>query len=804
MRPREARSASGPSQPDRVPASPVTVAESVAFFAACGLTSTPVRHGDTTGRLRGWSQPGHGVNPSVFGRADDVGVLNGTQPTAGWFFHDVALLATSHAARRIARRLLPDTGWRYGWPSQPESHANYLVTKPLRTHQYVGSDGRGLVELHGLTRSRIHTLSVAPGSSHVSGEPIRFCEPRGEIGRVDDPDELDRAVQHTAVAVVVARVWPAAQQHRLRVALARVLLEHDVSPEHTMAILAVVMEVTGSDVADVQPAVRRTEEALRLGHPTEGASTIREVLGQDVGQRALVAIARMLQSGSVDATTGVVMAGGRLAPIVDCAELALVRGGAPIYQRGGSLIRPVKLPHVGHASADDEIQRDPEATVLLAVREPWLMEQMSQTLTWFQRRGDALVRADPKALYARTLLHRAEWRFPVLGAVLTAPTLSRDSRIIEQPGFDAASGLLLDVDAGTFPPVPVAPTRDDAEAALVTLLRPLRGFPFVNEAARSVALSALLTALVRHSLRSAPLHGFDAPTAGTGKSLLAELVGLLATGVRPPAMSQGKSEGEDEKRLSTVLFAGDPVIHIDNCERALVGDFLCSMLTQEVVQARVLGYSERRVLPSTALVLASGNNLTCVGDVSRRTVVCRLDAEVERPDTRAFDFDCHQEVLDQRPHLVIAGLTILRAFIHAGQPVTLTPMGSFDDWAWVRGALVWLGCADPADGRQSSVERDPRQAELFAVTQLWDRAFGSRGMDVASISTRTHPAVLALRAKLVDVACRGGTWSGRRVGWWLRRHKDRVVAGQRFHCEPGADGLRWCLHTVTPQPGLGR
>ncbi len=482
MRPREARSASGPSQPDRVPASPVTVAESVAFFAAYGLTSTPVRHGDTTGRLRGWSQPGHGVNPSVFGRADDVGVLNGTEPTAGWFFHDVALLATSHAARRIARRLLPDTGWRYGCPSQPESHANYLVPKPLRTRQYVGSDGRGLIELRGLTRSRMHTLSVAPGSSHVSGEPIRFCEPRGEIGRVADPDELDRAVQRTAVAVVVARVWPAAPQHRLRVALARVLLEHDVSPEHTMAILAVVMEVTGSDVADVQPAVRRTEAALRLGHPTEGASTIREVLGQDVGQRALVAIARMLQSGAVDATTGVVMDGGRLVQIVDCAELALVRGGAPIYQRGGSLIRPVKLPHVGHASADDEIQRDPEATVLLAVREPWLMEQMSQTLTWFQRRGDALVRADPKALYARTLLHRAEWRFPVLGAVLTAPTLSRDSRIIEQPGFDAASGLLLDVNAGTFPPVPVAPTRDDAEAALGTLLRPLRGFPFVNAA----------------------------------------------------------------------------------------------------------------------------------------------------------------------------------------------------------------------------------------------------------------------------------------------------------------------------------
>ncbi len=140
------------------------------------------------------------------------------------------------------------------------------------------------------------------------------------------------------------------------------------------------------------------------------------------------------------------------------------------------------------------------------------------------------------------------------------------------------------------------------------------------------------------------------------------MAGLLAMGFSPPALSQGKTAEEDEKRLATVLFAGDPVIHIDNCEQPISGDFLCSMLTQEVVQARILGLSERRVLPSTALVLASGNNLTFAGDTCRRAVVCRLDANVERPDTREFDFDCHAEVLASRPELVVAGLTILRAY----------------------------------------------------------------------------------------------------------------------------------------------
>ena len=57
-------------------------------------------------------------------------------------------------------------------------------------------------------------------------------------------------------------------------------------------------------------------------------------------------------------------------------------------------------------------------------------------------------------------------------------------------------------------------------------------------------------------------------------------------------MSQGSDEEETEKRLSVVLQAGDPVLLIDNCERALKGEFLCSMLTQEILQARILGRSD--------------------------------------------------------------------------------------------------------------------------------------------------------------------------------------------------------------------
>ncbi len=717
----------------------------------------------------------------------------------------------SDVARQIVERLLPPTGWRYGRTSKPRSHANYLVRGQLRTRKYAGLGPHSGIELRGLTKKNTYTLSVGPGSIWTSEdktqrEPIRFAEPRGDIGRVDNPDDLDRAVQEAAVGMAIGQVWPATNRHRLRLAFAKVLLEHGIAADRCRAVLEAVMAATGSDVGDVADVVRDTAVAIRTGHAA-GASVVVEILG-DNGRAILDVIARILRASVFDETAGILMQGGHLSAIVDRVETALL--GRGIFQRGGLLTRAVTLDRAIGDPTTADVRREAGTTVLTAVREPWLTEQMGRAVPWFKAHTDGPPSpADPAPIYARTLLSRGEWRFPVLRGIVTAPTLARDGRIIETPGFDVASGLLVDIVVGSFPPVPSAPTRDEAQVALAQLAHPLRAFPFVDDAAKSVALSALLTALIRVSLRTSPLHGYDAPTAGTGKSLLAEMAGLLATGFRPPALSQGKSDEEDEKRLSTILFAGDPIIHIDNCERPIAGDFLCSMLTQEVVQARILGLSERRVLPATALVLASGNNLAFAGDTSRRSVVCRLDAEVERPDTRTFDFDCHADVLAARPELVVAALTILRAYHQAGRPTRVSPMGSFTDWEWVRGALVWLGCADPADTRVAILDNDPRKSDLLEVMDLWAQVIGTTEyVEVADIDRRAEAyaetlaaiqhrdGVKGLRNKLAEVACRG-KWSGTSVGRWLNRHKDRVVGGRSFGSRPGGGRgvMAWKLTT---------
>jgi hypothetical protein len=482
---------------------------------------------------------------------------------------------------------------------------------------------------------------------------------------------------------------------------------------------------------------------------------------------------------------------GEISRIVDEAEQALIKHGSQIYHRGGELVRPCR---VGQLSKKDEagaITRNDEAIVLIPVNGTWIIEQMSRSAEWYKvskAPGGKRVKRilDPKPIYALTLLARnGEWKFPALRGCIVTPTMTLDGRLIQKSGYDEDSKLLLNIGVDEFPIISERPTKDEAIAALKILANPFRLFPFIGSGSRSVVLSGMLTSIIRTSLRTSPLHAMDSPSPGNGKSMLAETIGIFSTGTLPPAMSQGKSPEEDEKRLSTVLHYGDPVIHLDNCERPITGDFLCSILTQEIVQARILGESERRVLPSTALVIASGNNITLAGDVTRRSIIARIDSKTERPDEREFDFDPRDETRRDRVRMVHCALTVLKAYHEAGRPEKLRPMGSFEDWEIVRGALVWLGETDPAETRTAIYNADPVREEISEIMDLWGKAYRERKVYVTDIEkpspkTENLNGINDLKEKLIEACCRSGTWSGRSVGRWLMRNKERIINHRYF------------------------
>lgn len=297
--------------------------------------------------------------------ADNVGVLNGSEPLHGWFFHDVDIDANSDGARLIVERLLPPTGWRYGRKSKPRSHANYLVNgSAIRSRRYTDADGHVILELCGRSAKNTYTLSVAPGSiwtdktDRTKQKPIRFCEPLTAIGRVANPAALETATQHAAVGIVIYQVWPVHGRHSLRLAFAKVLLERGVPIERTVAILEAVMEATGSDIRDVSATVQSTQEALAGGHPTTGAAAILDALGEGTGSRVLNAIERILRdSTSAAPGDGIVMTPGELPAIVNQAEQALL-AGSEIYQRVGLLTRTRLM-------STDDSRRRPPATPFL-------------------------------------------------------------------------------------------------------------------------------------------------------------------------------------------------------------------------------------------------------------------------------------------------------------------------------------------------------------------------------------------------------------------------------------------------------
>jgi RepB DNA-primase from phage plasmid len=493
--------------------------------------------------------------------------------------------------------------------------------------------------------------------------------------------------------------------------------------------------------------------------------------------------------------------GGALPAVVDQAEAALINRDPELYEFGDELVRPAMLPI--------RIARDRETAglrlVTIGINE--LIERMTKAADFqrFDKRSEEFVSIDcPKPVAATYLERIGERRLCKLTAITTCPVLRPDGTILNRVGFDEQTGILFDPRGAVFPAIPVTPTKAEASAALAELKLLISEFPFVDAASRSVALSGMLTAVSRLAVSFAPMHAFDAPSAGTGKSKLIDCCSLNATGHEAPVIAQGKTEEEMEKRLGAALIAGDRIISIDNCERPLGGELLCQALTQRLLKPRVLGQSKNVTVPNAALYFARGNNLRLTGDMPRRASVGRLDAGVERPENREFTIEDPVYTLKrERPRYVAACLTILRAYIVAGAPGQARPLGGFEKWSrLVRDALIWLGEADPLDTMERTREQDPQREALTAVLDQWSAVLQNKRVSAKQlIDTATdfdakesfdakkrflHPE---FREALLIVAADAGHINSRRLGRWLSDNQGKIVDGLRLIVDGHSGGV---------------
>ncbi|MEI7841307.1 MAG: hypothetical protein WCJ11_12485 [Methylococcaceae bacterium] len=574
-------------------------------------------------------------------------------------------------------------------------------------------------------------------------------------------------------------------------------------------IQAAMLASQGTDVDwGTERSAKRKQQIVKLTDARLAEYQARKPTDyNDLAQWLGVARVKMQLQKAIDSIGSIKIEGGKLPQILKKIEGEMIFYSGNLYQRAGVLVRPI---HDQTPMNESGIKTPANALTIHAINTAWLVKHFTTVAKWqrYNPRLKDFEAVDAESKYAEIYLASVgEWRLPVLRGIVECPTLRSDGTLILKSGYDRKSGLFVDYQGE---PVYVIdnPTRDDALAALALLKQPLKDFPFLEEIDRSVILAAMLTAVVRRSVSTSPMFAIDAPIMGSGKSLLSDMVAMLATGRKAIVVSQGRDEAEDEKRFGALLMRGVPLINLDNIERAISGEMLCSMLTQEQVSARVLGQSTIMDLPTNITILATGNNLTFKGDMVRRVLLARLDPQCERPDARKFDVDLNEWIPANRHRLLGAVLTILRAYIYAGKPKQdITAYGSFDEWNnLIRASLVWLDVADPMKTRERIEESDPIKQTLGSVLSLWHAAYGSQGKTAAEVA-HNFDMNSDLRQVLLDVAVnkRGDNIDPKRLGQWVKRFLNRVQGGLRFE-KAGVDGdskvIYWKVAKVTGITGI--
>jgi phage/plasmid primase-like uncharacterized protein len=488
-----------------------------------------------------------------------------------------------------------------------------------------------------------------------------------------------------------------------------------------------------------------------------------------------------------DAKPEVLLSPGSRGVVVDDLIIPHLRTCGDFFERGGELVT---------LASDGVLPMGVQA----------LQMELDRRFDFFVPRKKGPAREDcPRAISEGVFHSRQRWGFSSLKARIINPTMDLTSgRVIERPGFDRETGLFLDFD-GRWPGVPKTPILDDVRAAVNVLWRPFSEFPFRAALDVSVVFGLLLLAIVRQMLPTAPAVAVNAPTAGSGKTLLALCACRLA-GAMFPTVLPGVDGDELRKRLLTIGRLSVLGAIFDNLVGRFGSDALCAWLTSQWFEDRLLGASTSIRVPTALLLVLTGNNLILVGDLCRRVLPAHLDPQCETPWRRAFAVDPLAHVEKHRLEMVAAGLTILRWALDRPRSFH-DRTASFELWSdTVRHAVVEVGregvmeLPDPCGAIDNSYESDPDTLKLGALLVAWDSLGFDRPQTVAEILAACDRSP-GLEDAVDEIAGERGQINRRRLGRWIEHREGRIVDGLHFRRAGTRQGVAlWAVEKTHETP----
>lgn len=424
------------------------------------------------------------------------------------------------------------------------------------------------------------------------------------------------------------------------------------------------------------------------------------------------------------------------------------------------------------------------------VHEQTLKLVLADMIDWEVRGKDGVAhRINPPHGVVQALLHGQDRQLPILNGLARQPYFGPHGELISKSGYNTDTGIFGAFDESEFPTVD--PTREMAEHCLEYLGDFLTEFEFKSEADRAAALCAILTAVVRASLPTAPAFNITATGPGSGKSYLADVITPFAGPEEPYRVSFPDRHDEAGKLIITVLREQPPAVLFDDMQ----GNWkslgpLNRALSSSTTTERLLGSNRTATVSTRMLFLGTGNHVEPERDMRRRVVTIHLAPKSENPALRDFRGSPAADLRKDRAEPVVCALTIIRAFQAAQLPMTnVKSIGTYEEWSrYCRLPLIWLGLPDPAQSLIDQVSKDPEQERLAEFLEVWRRVFGSQSVTVRKLLAKAMQHDELMEA-LEELPVMEGRYVNRgRLGWFISKRLGTRTGGLRI--EPGDSSER--------------
>lgn len=433
-----------------------------------------------------------------------------------------------------------------------------------------------------------------------------------------------------------------------------------------------------------------------------------------------------------------------------------------------------------------------EGTKLEALTKDHMLNVLVDYADWVSIRqlkdGEKVSPSQPPPKLPGMMLADPDPRVREIESLITVPTLGRDGKLLYKKGYNEAQRVfLLNMPGSRGLNLPHAVSMEQAQKALKFIEQDWLGdFPFVSEADKAAALALTFLPFLRHYIdANTPLHLIEAPSEGTGKSLLWQLMSMVATddgGIQQLTGCTGNEE-EIRKAITTARMDGRWYLVLDNESGELKSGQLAKAVTLPMWSDRILGANLPFEARMTGLVwVLTGNNLDMSRELIRRTVPITLDANVPEPWTRdKFKIaDIIKWTQDHRRKLIEAHLTVVQGWADAGCPEDWTArFGRCERWASVMaGFLGWLDVKDFL-GNLTALHRraHAEDTEAAEAVYTWWLTFGV-DQQPCKVIAATLDAENCLQGLMGSDAV-FMQQKASRLGRWLHQREGRV-----YRCGP--------------------